>query len=313
VVTDRTGQPLPGLQQQDFALLDNKQAQTISTFHAVAGPTADPPVEVILLVDGINSRFKGETSAREEIEKFLNQNSGKLTLPVSIFYFTDAGVNAGAPSQDAKTLIAQLKQNEVTLTNNKASQGIQGAAERLNLSLRALGQITDFEAKRPGRKLLIWLSPGWSFLSSPRVEELSSSDREKLFHSVVSVSTGLRRARITLYNINPAGTGGSPLKTYYKDFVKGVTTAKDVRVGNLGLQVLAYQSGGLVLNGSNDLAGEIATCMNDANAFYVLSFDGAAAGEPNEYHALDVKIAKPGLEARTRSGYYAQPDQAHKP
>ena len=43
--------------------------------------------------------------------------------------------------------------------------------------------------------------------------------------------------------------------------------------GNLvdGLQVLAYQSGGRVLNSSNDVAGEIARCAVDAGTYYVLS------------------------------------------
>jgi hypothetical protein len=45
----------------------------------------------------------------------------------------------------------------------------------------------------------------------------------------------------------------------------------------------------------------------DANAFYVLSFDGLAGDGPNEYHTLEIQIDKPGLAARTRSGYYAQP------
>ncbi len=43
-------------------------------------------------------------------------------------------------------------------------------------------------------------------------------------------------------------------------------------------------------------------------AFYVLSFDGLPGDGPNEYHALEIKIDKPGLTARTRSGYYAQPE-----
>jgi hypothetical protein len=73
------------------------------------------------------------------------------------------------------------------------------------------------------------------------------------------------------------------------------------------LQVLATQSGGLVLNSTNDLASAIADCVSDANAFYVLSFDAARADHPNEYHALGVTIDKPGLTARTRMGYYAQP------
>ena len=83
--------------------------------------------------------------------------------------------------------------------------------------------------------------------------------------------------------------------------------AKQGQIGNLGLQVLASQSGGRVLNSSNDVAGEIATCVADANGSYVISFDSLAGDGPNEYHALDIKIDKPGLTVRTRSGYYAQP------
>ena len=93
----------------------------------------------------------------------------------------------------------------------------------------------------------------------------------------------------------------------YKQFLKGVKTEGQAEYGNLALQVLATHSGGRVLNSSNDMAGEIAACAADANSFYVLSFDGLPGDGPNEYHALEIKIDKPGLTARTRSGYYAQP------
>jgi hypothetical protein len=99
------------------------------------------------------------------------------------------------------------------------------------------------------------------------------------------------------------------LRTDYKQFLKGVKKAGQADLGDLALQVLASQSGGQVLNSSNDLAGEIATCVADTSGFYVLSFDGLPGDGPNEYHALDVKLDKPGLTARTRAGYYAQPER----
>ena len=71
--------------------------------------------------------------------------------------------------------------------------------------------------------------------------------------------------------------------------------------------MIATQSGGLVLNSSNDIAGEIATAMRDGLNYYQLTFDAAVAAKPDEYHAIEVKIDKPGLTARTRTGYYAQP------
>ena len=127
-----------------------------------------------------------------------------------------------------------------------------------------------------------------------------------------SLSDGLRKARITLYSVDPLGTTDAVgvRTSYYKTFLKGVRAEKQVQAGNLALQVLAEQSGGRVLNSSNDVAGEIASCITDANAFYVLSFDGVPGDGPNEYHALEVKIDKPGVAARTRSGYYAQPESS---
>jgi hypothetical protein len=93
----------------------------------------------------------------------------------------------------------------------------------------------------------------------------------------------------------------------YKGFLKGVTDTKHALPGNLGLQVLAVQSGGRVVNSTNDLAGAIADCIKDADAYYLLSFAAARASQPNEYHDLGVTVGTPGATVRTRTGYYVQP------
>ncbi len=311
-VADTSGRPIPGLQQQDFTLFDNKQPQKIISFHAVEGATAkpDPPVEVILVVDEVNTSFTSIGIEREQIEKFLGRNSGELVRPVSILLVSDLGTTVvDAPSRDGKALIASLNQNNSPLRISRQTQGFYGAVDRIGLSLSALESLASYETPRPGRKLVIWISPGWPLLSGPD-EWITSKDRQYIFNSIVSVSDQLRRARITLYNVDPSGLNDAVgVRTlYYKNFLKGVRTAQSVETGNLALQVFAYQSGGRVLYSSNDIASEIAACIAEANVFYVLSFNGAAGDGPHEYHALDVKIDKPGLMARTRLGYYAQPE-----
>jgi hypothetical protein len=39
----------------------------------------------------------------------------------------------------------------------------------------------------------------------------------------------------------------------------------------------------------------------------MLSFDPPRADRANEYHDLKVQVGKPGLVARTSTGYYNQP------
>ncbi len=133
--------------------------------------------------------------------------------------------------------------------------------------------------------------------------------QQDLFGTVVATSTELLRARITLYSIDTVGAAdaGNTSFNYYRDFLKGVSAPKQVLPGNLALQVIATQTGGRVLTSNRDIGKQIDNCINDANAWYVLSFDSPPGDHPNEYHKLDVKIGKPGLTARTRTGYYAQP------
>lgn len=314
VVADKSGQPVRDLQQQDFTLLDNKAPQKINSFHEVQRPTAsaDPPVEVILLVDEVNASFTNAGIERQAVGSFLKQNGAELARPVSLVFFSDATSTIGTtPTQDGKALIAELNQSDSSLRTIRRAQGVYGAADRVQLSLSTLGQLADYEAKRPGRKLVIWISPGWPLLSGPNTE-LGPKAEQEIFNSIVTLSNGLREARITLYSVDPLGTADAvEVRTsYYKEFLKGVSAPQQVQIGDVALQVLAAQSGGRVLNSSNDVAGEIATCIADANAFYVLSFEGEPGDGPNQYHALEVKIDKPGITARTRTGYYAQPEQA---
>jgi len=312
-VTDKSGKPLAGLEQQDFTLLDNKQPQKIVSFKAIEGgaATADPPVEVIILVDQVNTAFTTVAMERIEIEKFLRQNGGALARPVSTVFLSDSGSTGTASSRDGNAIIAELEQKQLGLRTIGRAQGVFGANERIQLSLNALSQIAAYEALRVGRKLLIWISPGWPFLTSGMDQEMATrQQKQKLFTSIVALSDALRQARITLYNIDPLGTAdaGELRTTDYQQYVKAPKTAGPAQLGHLALQVLASQSGGRVLNSNNDLAGEIAACVADANVFYVLSFEGLAGDGPDEYHTLEIKIGKPGVAARTRSGYYAQPE-----
>ena len=314
VVADKSGKPVGGLQQADFTLLDNKQPQKITSFHAVEGWTAAAaePVEAILLVDEVNASFMNVASERDNIVKFLGRNGGQLALPVSMVFFSDNGItDPEAPTRDGNALIAKLNARASGLRTIRKSQGFYGAQERLDLSLRKLAEFADREATRPGRKLAIWISPGWPLLSGVEVD-LTAKARQWVFDSIVALSDRLRWARITLYVVDPLGMSDAVgLRTaYYKQFLKPVAKASRAEPGDVALQVLASQSGGLVLNSSNDIAGEIEKCVADVSSFYVLTFDGLPGDGPDELHTLELKIVKSGVAARTRFGYYAQPELA---
>jgi len=308
--TDKSGAPVRGLQKEDFTILDDKLPLNIVSFQAVdsgAATTADPPLEVILVVDAVNASFQAVANERNELKKFLLQNGGKLPQPMSLIMFTDTGAEMqNGFSRDGNALAALLDKYEAGLRTIHRSQGIYGAAERFSMSLKTVDELAAYERTRPGRKLVIWISPGWPLLSGPRTY-LSGNDEQRLFQSIVAASTELRQARVTLYSVDPLGLGDFRNAKHYEVFLKGVTSPSHAMPGNLGLPVLAVQTGGRVLNLTNDITTAIAECAADANAFYVISFDAPRADKPNEYHSIAVTVDKPGVTARTRTGYYNQP------
>jgi hypothetical protein len=141
-------------------------------------------------------------------------------------------------------------------------------------------------------------------LDTPRFE-ISNKGQQQYFQAIVLLSTQLREGRVSVYSI----TSGQPgIGTFlYQDFLKGVKTQDKANPANLALKVLAVQSGGRVLGPDNDLAAQIASCVRDAGPSYTLGFDPPRADRANEYHDLKVQIDKPGLIARTSTGYYNQP------
>ena len=246
---------------------------------------------------------------RDQIREFLRESGPTLPFPLSFVFFSDAGSEIQqVPSRSTTALLANLDQQVVRLRRIHRSSGFYGAAERFQLSLKTLNQITAVMQKRPGRKLLIWISPGWPYLSGPNVL-LSARDQRGLFASVVGSSTELERSNVTLYSVDPQGlTNNFQFRTtFYKTFLTGVTSPENVQSGNLALQVLAQHSGGRVFHSSNDVAGQIAACVADASAFYVITVPRAPADSPDTFHSIQVKLADTNLTARTLTGYYAQP------
>jgi VWFA-related protein len=313
VVTDAWGKPVSGLQPWDFKLLDNGQPSKILYFRAFDGEgvKAQPPVEVILLFDALNLNVQQQGFVRNELTRFLVQKGGHLAHPTTLMVLGDNGVAVQPqPSLDGNALNALLKTVNPHITAFGPTMGIQGAIERFNRSVQQMRMIAENESHKPGRKLLIWISAGWPLLEIQNFIP-AESNKKKYFEDIVELSTWLREARMVVYSAAPidpsmGGAGRAPL--LYQDFVKPVPDARQAHSGNLGLRVLALQTGGQILGPSNDVAGQISQCIADADSFYQLTVAPPPTEHPDEYHSLKLSVVQPGLTVRTNTGYYDQPD-----
>lgn len=316
VVTGKSGKAIKGLEEKDFTVLDDGHPQKIVSFQAVgvgdSGTNAEAgeaPAKIILLIDEVNTGFSRVAYERDEIKRFLLQNGGTLAHPTVLAFFSDSGIEIQEnSSRDGNALLATYEQHGTALRSVRRSEGFYGALERFQLSMKALQSLVDKEEKQPGRKVVLWISPGWPMLSGPNVE-LDSKQAQAIFTSLIFTSTSLRQARITIYSVDPLGVAdaGSINSTYYEEFLKPVTTARKAQVGDLALQVLSTQTGGLALRASNDIANQLDRCLADVENYYTLTIDAAPGDQPNAFHTLSVKVGTAGLTARTRNGYYSKP------
>lgn len=305
-VDTKAGEPIPGLVQSDFTLLDNNSTPKGVNFKAIAPGKGQ--LEVIILMDAVNSPFQTVAYEQQELEKFLKTKGATLPHPTTVAYVTDKGaqIQKGFTTNGVE-LEASLEKIATGLRFLTHTAGYWGDTEQYTMSIEALQQVAGYCGQLPGRKLVIWVSPGWPLLSGVRTE-LDGKQEADVFRDIVAFSTALRRANVTLDNVNPRGVGESILRDYYyQEFTKGVSKLSDVYLGDLSLQVLATQSGGTVVESDNDVAQAVAKLMNVTTSWYEFDYLMPTTEQANQYHHIEVKVDKPDTKVTTRDGYYDQP------
>src|SRR5262249_29257414 len=136
------------------------------------------------------------------------------------------------------------------------------------------------------------------------------------FALLVELATRIRDARMVIYQASPWGEIDRDFA--YTLYAAGVPSSSEWNrsMQYFSLPVLAVKSGGIVLDEGSSVAGDIERCVRDAGSFYTLSFDPPPAAQVDEYRDLKISVAKPGVTARTTTGYYNQPafyDQPRTP
>jgi VWFA-related protein len=337
LVTDDKGKPASGLAENDFVLLDNSQDRQISAFRAANGRLDKEQVHVILVLDSVNNSARTIAAERKEIEKYLSQNRGKIVHPISLAMLSGSGAEVEPPSRDADVLLGnlgRLTQNphgidcadeanspdrriDIPFTRADAlsahdERGKQAVvADCLNrrflVSVTALDRIATGQVDVPGRAIVIWLGKGWPILSGPLFAPDSNTAKLRRFDYLVELSTALREAQVTLDAVSFPELHQVAEQDAYKQSNYAPPTPDAATTGDFALPVLVRQTGGRMLEYGKNLAGEIAASIADAETYYVLSFDVSPAAGGGEYHALEVKVTKPGLSVRTNAAYFAQP------
>lgn len=188
--------------------------------------------------------------------------------------------------------------------NASSKEFFGGTIGALNFIARGL---KDF----PGRKSIVLMS-----------DSLPITNKETLASGFMNAMKNLieqaNRSSVVIYTLDPRGLGKIGLNaddSVYnlaanqidgRMFQRGIS----FHPSQDGLNYLAEQTGGLFFQGTNDLNAAMQRAMDDQKGYYLLAYkpDDSTLdpeGRRPGFHHLDVKLKRPGLTVRARSGFYS--------
>ncbi|MFL6437450.1 MAG: VWA domain-containing protein [Terriglobales bacterium] len=200
-------------------------------------------------------------------------------------------------------------------------------------SLAAIRYVVQGLRDVPGRKALILLSEKLQISDRPDLQDSPCEPYRRVGEILRKVTDTAERSAVVIYTIDPHGLdplvpdatsnpfGGGPLKTGTTPEQVLINNQREMSIadfyGKIGLQELADATGGTFAFHS-DTAGAIREAVNDSSSYYLLGYRPPAStfegkDRSRRFHHVTVKLKRPGLRVRSRTGFYGYPGREHVP
>ena len=190
---------------------------------------------------------------------------------------------------------------------------------RANLqhSTKAISSVIRSLAGVPGRKAMLYVSDGLPQRPGEQLAEqffggqsLSLTMNESsLFNAVIQEANA---QQVTFYTLDARGSVGTFTTGEYSEETAGGVNrvALDARrtMNYQGaLMDMSIPTGGTAFVNTYNFDTVMDTMAKDFDVFYSLGYSSPSTGD-GRYHSIEVKVSRPGLTVRHRSGFYDKPE-----
>lgn len=176
-----------------------------------------------------------------------------------------------------------------------------GGAYRAAAQTTSLSDVIARLARFPGRKSIVLFSEGLDV--SPRLE---------------SVIARALAENVTVYTVHAGGLSAAGRFAVQDRSVDRRELTSSNRRGNeswryrflesdptAGLGPLAYNTGGFLVSDTNDIRGALSSVNASRRAWYVLAYSSSNQTLDGGARRIEVRVRRPGLSVRARTGYVA--------
>jgi VWFA-related protein len=192
------------------------------------------------------------------------------------------------------------------VARRKARNILLEAIANSRLTLETLDEIVRGLAGLPGRKVLFLLSDG--FLTGLSARSGSGFDLRR-------ITDAGTRAGVVIYALDTRGLVASPPVTGSASSRRpmvssqlGVIDAMRQRgqeAERIAMHALAADTGGFLVENSNDLRSGLQRILKDTATYYVLAYEPTNTARDGGFRRIEVRVGQRDLKVRTRSGYFA--------
>lgn len=178
-------------------------------------------------------------------------------------------------------------------------------------SLAALRAVVGSMAMLPGRKSILYFAEALPLTDAvkPKFEALiQEANRHNITFYAVDAA-GLRvhseEARLGR-NLEVAGSQGiGDSQRGQGAWTKDIERQSDLLSSRVSLGRLAKETGGFLIDNTNDLASGFARMQQERTTYYLLAYQPANTSTDGKFRGVKVKVKRPRVTVRARPGYVA--------
>lgn len=178
-------------------------------------------------------------------------------------------------------------------------------------TLGAVNYVVRGMSSLPGRKSVLLLSDGFKLF---KTDAQGFRESSSILAALRRLADQANRASVVIYTMDARGlltTGLTAEDSSAGRDATAIETALSDRRQQLfdtqdGLRYLAQQTGGFAIVNNNDLSGGIRRILDD-QSYYLLGYapdDDTFDPKTRRFNKLVVKVRRPGVELRYRSGFF---------
>lgn len=155
-----------------------------------------------------------------------------------------------------------------------------------------------------GRKAIVLLSEG-----IPLPENIRDH-----FYAAIDEAN---RANVTVYTLDAAGLRVRSMFEQTRRYIGPGASGEGASVPRIestmlldswtGLTVLARETGGFLVDNTNDLRPGVRRLAEEMHSYYLLAYTSSNPRLDGRYRRIHVKVRRPGVDVRARRGYHAVP------